>query len=123
MSNVAIRALLWCVLFAHLTAGVLSWRRGSALPLLPLINFATAAAVVAYWMQRWYGVLVRGITWHGTDQLLPLYALAVCIFSGVALAGKGGAAGPVHWSIFTLHLLVVIAATLFFTFVKITRMI
>lgn len=121
VSDSIIRVLIWFAVIAHLTAGVLSWRRGSALPLLPLINLAVAACVVVYWMVRWYGVIARGILWYATDQLLPLYALAVCLFSGLALAGKVVAA-PVHWVIFCLQFLVLIAAALFFTFFKITRM-
>ena len=122
MSDSSIRVLVWFAVVAHLTFGVLSWRRGSALPLLPLINLAVAGCVVAYSMVRWYGVIARGIIWHASDQLLPLYALVVCIFSGLALGGKVVAA-PVHWVIFCVQSLVLIAAALFFTFVKITRMI
>ena len=122
MSDISIRVLVWFAVIAHLAFGVVSWRRGSALPLLPLINLAVAACVVAYWIVRWYGVIAHGIIWYANDQLLPLYALAVCVFSALALGGKV-VAQPVHWVIFCLQSLVLIAAALFFTFFKMTRMI
>ena len=122
MSDSAIRALVYVVVIAHLFIGTLAWRRGSALPLVPLLNLGVAACVVAYALKRWYGVIAHGIIWYGTDQLLPLYALAVCIFSILALTGKVSGA-PLHWIIFVLQLLVLIAAALFFTFFKMTRMI
>ena len=122
MSNSSIRVLVWSAVVAHLTVGVLSWRRASALPLLPLINLAVAGCVLAYWIVKWYAVITRGIIWYANDQLVPLYALAVCIFSGLALGGKV-VAQPVHWVIFCLQLLVLIGAAYFFTVFKMTRMI
>ena len=122
VSDIAIRTLTYLAVIVHVVIGVLAWRRGSAVPLLPIINLATAACVVAYGLNDWYGIITRGITWYATDQLLPLYALAVCVFSILSLAGKV-VGTPVHWTIFTLQLLVLIAAALFFTFVKFTRMI
>ena len=122
MSDSVIRVLVYLVVVAHLFIGTLAWRRGSALPLIPLVNLPVAACVVAYALKRWYGVIAHGIIWYGTDQLLPLYALAVCIFSALALFGKVGGA-PVHWIIFAVQLTVLIAAALFFTFFKMTRMI
>ncbi|MEP6832844.1 MAG: hypothetical protein ABJB74_05590 [Gemmatimonas sp.] len=122
MSDFSVRILVWFALIAHVTVGVVSWRRGTVLPLVPIVNLLTASGVVAYALQRWYGVFAHGIIWYGTDQLLPLYALVVCIFSVMSLLGKVVAA-PLHWTILVLHLLVVIAAVLFVTFFKMTRMI
>jgi len=122
MSDASIRVVVLFAVIAHLTVGMVSWRRGSALPLLPLVNLAVAACVVVYWVVEWYGVITRGIIWYANDQLLPLYAVAVCVFSGLALGGKV-VAQPVHWVIFCLQSLVLIAAALFFTFFKMTRMI
>lgn len=121
MSDPAIRALTYLAVIVHLTIGVFAWRRGSAVPLLALVNLATAACVVVYALNDWYGVITRGIIWYGTDQLLPLYALAVCIFSIASLMGKV-VATPVHWLIFSVHLIVLIAAALFFTFFRMTRL-
>lgn len=122
MSDTSIRVLVWFAVIAHLTFGVLSWRRGTPLPLIPFLNLAVAACVVAYAIVRWYGVIAHGTIWYASDQLLPLYALAVCVFSVMALVGKV-AATPVHWAIFCVQSLVLVAAVLFFTFFKMTRMI
>lgn len=122
MSDLQIRVLLYVAITAHIIAGAISWRRGNVLPLVPLINFATAFCVVAYALKRLYGVIVNDITWYGTDTLFPLYALAVCIFSLLALSGKTSAPFA-HWLIFVVQLLALIAALLFFTFFKMSRMI
>ena len=122
MSDTTIRILLYLGVVLELFVGITAWRRGSAVPLIPLINLAGHACVVAYAVTRWYGVIAHGIIWYGTDQLLPLYALAVCVFSILTLTGRVGGA-PVHWIIFGVQTVVLIAATLFFTFFKMTRMI
>ncbi len=121
MSDISIRVLVWFALIAHLVVGLLSWRRGSALPLVAAVNLLLAGCVVVYWMVRWYDVIAHGIIWYATDQFLPLYAVGVCVFSGLALAGKV-VAQPMHWVIFCLQTLVLIATVLFFTFFKMTRM-
>ena len=121
MSDTTIRIMLYLGVVLQLFVGVTAWRRGSAVPLIPLVNLAGHACVVAYAVTRWYGVIAHGTIWYGTDQLLPLYALAVCVFSLLTLSGKVSGV-PVHWAIFGVQSVVLMAAALFVTFFKMTRM-
>ena len=47
----------------------------STQPLLPMLNLAVAACVLAYWAHKWYGYLTRDITWYASDQAIPLTRL------------------------------------------------
>ncbi len=81
---------VWIAVAIHTVVAVITWRRSGALPLVPLVNLAVALAVLAYWVNDWYGYMARGVRWDYTDQaqLVPLYALVVSIIAGLALAGR-----------------------------------
>lgn len=121
MGNTALTGLAWTAVAIHVCGGTIAWRRGTTIPLLPLINLATALCVVAYAAKDWVDVFTRGITWYASDQLLPAYAIFVCVFAGLALSGRIAAA-PWHWAIFALHLAALLAAALFFTFFRMNRL-
>jgi len=114
MNDTALKAVAWLAVAVHAAVGVAAWRRPAGPPLVPLLNLVAALCVVAYWAQAWYGYLAQGVTWYATDQLLPLYAIAVCILSALALAGRGPGA-LAHWIVFAVDALVLLAAALFFT--------
>lgn len=116
-----ITALAWFAVIVHVSIGVFAWRRGSAIPLLPAINLVVAFCVLVYWAQKWVAVLSKGITWYASDQLLPAYALAVCVLAALALTGRLAWSG-LHWTIFGAHTIVTIAAALFFTFFRINKL-
>jgi hypothetical protein len=112
--------LVWLGLGAHLVVGVVALRRPAGLPahpLLPLLNLAVAVCVLAYWAHEWYGYVARGVTWYASDQVVPLYAAAVAVVSGLALAGRyeGRLA---HWLAFAVDTLVLVVAALYVTFVR-----
>ena len=117
-----IKVVVWIAFVVHLLVGGLALRRTSGVGLLPLLNLATAGCVLAYWMTRWYSYIFHGIIWYATDQLMPLYALLVCVLSVLALTGRYDGTWP-HWIAFVVHTLVLVAALFFFTFVRFNRMI
>ena len=122
------RTLAWLGVAAHLCVVVvaLSWRaERSPHRLLALLNLAIAICVLAYWAQVWYGYVARGITWYATDQLLPLYAIAVAVASGLALTGRfvGRLAFGIQWFVFAVDAIVFIAAALYLTFARFDRLI
>ncbi len=117
MSNIALQVLAWGVFGAHLTVGTLARRRGAAVPLVPLLNFLVSLAVVLYWAQRWIGYATKGIIWYWSDQLMPLYALMVCVVSALGLAGRMSAVWP-HWAVFGAHTLALLAFALFASLVR-----
>lgn len=121
MKDSTILVLLCLALAAHLLAGVLALRKVAALAPLVMVNLAIGLALLSYWIGEWYGYIFNGIQWHATDQLLPLYALLICVFSALYFAGKN--IGAVwHWSVFGIDLLAVFAAVLFFIFFKIDKL-
>jgi hypothetical protein len=128
ISRYAPAAVAWIGLAAHIVVGgVVAFRRPPGLstqPLLPLLNLAVAACVLAYWARRWYGYLGRDITWYALDQTVPLYAAAVAVASGFALAGRfdGRLAHGVQWLVFGIDVLVLAAAALYMTFVRFNRL-
>lgn len=113
MDNLALQLVTWGIFATHLAVGLVGRRRKSGIPLVPLLNLVIALGVVTYWAQRWV-TYARGVTWYWTDQLIPLYALAVCILSALGLAGRLRARWP-HWVVFGAHSLVLLAAALFAT--------
>ena len=117
MSNTVIAALAWIGLAAHLIVGVLALRSNAGRQLVPLLNLAIATSIVLYCAQRWYGYLVRGVTWYTADQLLPIYGLAVGGLAAATLTGRASAM-PAHWLLFVVHTFVFICAALFLTFFK-----
>ena len=124
ISRNAPAAIVWVGLVAHLLVGVVALRAPagtSARALLPLVNLVVAAGVLAYWAREWYGYLANGVTWYASDQVVPLYAAAVAVVSGLALAGRydGRAA---HWVAFAVDTLVLVVAALYVTFVRFDRL-
>jgi hypothetical protein len=122
------KTLAWIGAAAHLCVGFIVLRRPAALSahrLLPLLNFAIAMCVLAYWARAWYGYTARGITWYASDQIVPLCAVAVAIASGLVLAGRsdGRLAGTFQWLVFGVDALVLIVAALYLTFARFDRLI
>ena len=117
MSDFAIAAIAWIGLALHLIVGILAIRTAGLRPLVPAVNLITAACVLAYWVHRWYGYLFRGITWYATDQLIPLYAIFVCVLAGGTLASRYSAV-TLNWLVFTFHAVVFVGAVLFVTFFR-----
>jgi hypothetical protein len=121
MTDTVVTAVAWTALVLHVTVLVAMFRSGGWGPWLPLLNLTTAGCVVGYWANRWYGYLVHGITWYASDQILPLYALLICVLSVMSLSGVYRAAA-LHWIAFVIHLIVVIGAVLFVTFFRMNRL-
>ena len=117
MSNAVITAVAWIGLGLHLIVGILVLRSAAPRQLVPALNLATAACVVAYWAQRWFGYLFRGISWSAFDQAIPLFALAVCILAGLSLFSQYPAAS-LNWVAFVIHFAVCLCAVLFVTFFR-----
>jgi hypothetical protein len=116
--------IAWIGLVAHLVVGIVALRRsaGSSLhSLLPLLNLAVAVCVLAYWARVWYGYVARGVTWYVSDQLMPLYALAVVVASALALAGRYDGRA-LHWIIFAIDALALAGAALYLTFANFSRL-
>jgi len=112
MSNFVITVLAWVGLGLHLLVGILALRSAGSRQLVPVLNLIIAACVVAYWAQRWFGYVFRGITWSVSDQAIPLYAILVCILAGGTLAGRYSAV-TLNWLVFTLHTVAFVGAVLF----------
>jgi len=121
MSDATAIAIAWLALAAHAAVAIAVRRRVTDLPLVLLVNLAAALCVLAYWGQRWYGYIAKGVTWYVSDQMLPLYAVLVCLLSGATLLGGYHGTLP-HWVIFGIDALVLLAAALFFTFFKLNRL-
>jgi len=119
--------LAWLGLAAHVAVGVVALRRpaGSpAHPLLSLLNLTVAVCVLAYWARAWYGYVARGVTWYASDQLMPLYAAAVAVVSGLALAGRfdGRLGHGFQWLAFGVDALALAGAALYLTFARFDRL-
>jgi hypothetical protein len=121
-NNTVLGVVVWLLLAIHLVVGVIVWRQKGSVTLLPVVNLAVAASVLAYWGQRWFGYLFRGITWYASDQLIPAYALVVAVVSILALSGRYSGT-LFHWVVFGVDTLVVVAAVLFVTFFRMNRLI
>lgn len=121
MSDSFVIAVAWLAFAAHVAVAVAVRRRVTDLSLVPLVNLVVALCVLAYWGQRWYGYIAKGITWYFSDQLLPLCAILVCLLSGATLSGRYHGTAP-HWVVFGLDAIVLLAAALFFTFFKMNRL-
>jgi len=116
-SNFALAIVAWTGLGLHLLVGILALRSAGSRQLVPALNLITAACVVAYWVQRWFGYVFRGITWNASDQAIPLYAICVSVLAGGTLAGRYSAV-TLNWLVFTLHTVVFVGAVLFVTFFR-----
>lgn len=120
--NATILALVLLVLAVHLIVGVLVGTRRTNLPLLPVLNLAIALCVIGYWIPRWYASAVNGIIWYASDQLVPLYAVLVCLLSGVALQGRYRGSA-LHWIVFGVDAAVLLVAAWFFMTFSMKRLI
>jgi len=121
-TNTAVTALVWLALVAHLmVAGIVLQQRGPV-SLIPIVNLLVAGSVLVYWGQRWFGYLFRGITWYATDQLIPLYAVAVAVAALLTLSGRYSGT-MVHWLAFGVNTIVLVGAALFVSFFRLTRLI
>lgn len=121
VSNATIALLARLAAIAHVSIGILAWRRGSAMPLVPVLNLAVASCVILYSIQKWIAVFSKGIIWYASDQLLPAYAAAVCLVSMLALTGRA-TWSCLHYTVFAVHTIVTIAAALFFTFFRMNKL-
>jgi len=121
MSDATLRALAWSAFIIQVLAGAAVLRHKAPSSLLVVLNLVMAGAVLVYWGQRWFGYLFRGVTWYATDQLIPAYALLVCLLAVLTLLGRSQFGG-IHGWIFGLNTLILLAASLFFTLFRMTRL-
>ena len=121
MSDSAVRVIAWLALAIHLLVGAAVLRHKAPVSALAIVNLVAGALVLVYWGRRWFGYLFRGITWYAADQLIPAYALLVCVLAVLTLLGRYRGVGA-HGLIFVLDTLVLIGAVLFFTFFRMTRL-
>ena len=121
MSDAVIKVVTWLALATQLLAGIAVWRQKAPVSVIAALNLVAAACVLAYWGRRWYGYLFRGITWYATDQLIPLCALLVFVLAILTLTGRYDGVA-LHWMIFGITTLVLLAAAVFFSFFKMTRL-
>lgn len=121
MSDSILRALAWSAFIIQVLMGVAVVRHKASSSLLVVLNLMAAGAVLVYWARRWFGYLFRGVTWYATDQLIPAYALLVCILGVLTILGRYQGGG-IHWWIFGLNTLVLLAAALFFSFFRMSRL-
>jgi len=127
ISRYAPAMLAWIGVAAHLVVLVAMLRRPAVLesrPLLPLLNLAVAACVLAYWINEWYGYVARGITWYASDQALPAYAALVAILCALALTGRfdGRLAHGFQWLVFVVDAIVFAGAAFYLSFARFDRM-
>ena len=121
MTDLLVATIAWIALGLHVVVGVATLRSGGWQPWLPLLNLTTAVSVLAYWAYRWYGYLFQGVTWYASDQIVPLYALLVCVLTITSLSGRYQAVA-LNWVAFVIDGLVAIAAVLFATFFRMDRL-
>ncbi len=113
--------IAWAGLSLHAAAALIVWRRQVGIAPIVWVNFVTSLSVLGWWAIRWYGTLTRGTSWTVSDQALPLYAFLVCLLCGLTASGRTPG-GAVHWPLFLLHAIVLLAAALFLTFFRIGRL-
>jgi hypothetical protein len=121
VSDFGIAVIAWIALGLHIGAGFVALRSGRPRPVVPLLNLTSALCVLAYWGYRWWGYLFRGVTWYASDQLIPLYALLVCVLALVTLSGRPPAVA-LNWIVFLFHTVVLVAALLFIKFFRLNRL-
>ncbi|HEV8123060.1 MAG TPA: hypothetical protein VGP80_02370 [Gemmatimonadales bacterium] len=117
MSDTTLRFLAWLAVAIQLLAGAAVLRHKASVSLLAVFNLVAGASVLVYWGRRWFDYLFHGVTWYATDQLIPAYALGVCLLAVLTLLGRYQGVG-VHWFIFSLNALVLLAAALFVSFFR-----
>ncbi len=112
---------VWLGFALHLLAALAALRHWTTAPAVATANFLFGLAILSYWGVRWFGYLFRGVTWYVADQALPAYALAVCVVAGLALFSRFPSI-TANWVILALDGLALLAAGMFFTFFRITRL-
>ena len=121
MNDSTLRALAWSAFVIQILAGAAVVKHKAPSSLLVVLNLLAGAAVLVYWGRRWFDYLFRGVTWYAADQLIPAYALLVCLLAVLTLLGHSQNV-RVHWWIFGLNTLILLAAALFFSFFRMTRL-
>lgn len=121
MSDSSLRAAVWVALAIQLLVGGAVARHKVSVSALVVLNLVAAVAVLAYWGRRWFGYLIRGITWYAADQLIPAYALLVCLLAALWLSGRYQAVA-FQWLIFAIDTLILVGAVVFFTFFRMNRL-
>jgi len=121
MSNAAVTAFAWFGLVVHVAVAIVAWRRPAAAPLVPLVNLVVALSVIAYWIPRWISYITRNIQWQATDQLVPLFAILVCLLAAVGLSGRYTGNWP-HRMVFAVDAAVFALAVLYFSLARFTRL-
>ncbi|MFZ1686534.1 MAG: hypothetical protein WAU70_03870 [Flavobacteriales bacterium] len=122
MKNIALIAFVWCAFAVHVFVALAAIRRWTELPVLLLLNLTMALCILAYWSMKWFSYLAHDITWYASDQLVPLYAVLVCILALLALTGRYD--GPaLQWTVFAIDALVLLAAAVLLSLFKIDRLI
>ena len=121
MKNVLPALIAWLALAAHVVVFVIVRRRSTDVPVVAMLNLAVALCILAYWAQKWYSYIARDITWYVTDQLVPLYAIVVCVLAGVTLTTRLRLTVP-HWVVFSIDTFVFVGAVLFFSFFRMTKL-
>ncbi|HEV7990361.1 MAG TPA: hypothetical protein VGP25_00960 [Gemmatimonadaceae bacterium] len=121
MTDGVLKVLTWGAFAVHAAAAIVMRRRMVEFPLVALVNFATALCVLAYWAQRWYGYLAHGTTWYASDQLLPSYALIVCVLAAMTMANR--ISGTAQWVILAIDGVVLLGLALLFSVLRFDRMI
>ncbi len=121
MNDLTVSAIVWSGLVVHMVVGVVALRGAARPQLVPLVNLLAAACILSYWATRWFGYLFRGLTWYATDQLIPLYAVLVCILAGLSLGGRYPGT-TLNWLVFAAHTIALAVAALFFATFRLTRL-
>lgn len=121
MRDSYILALLWVGVALHGAAALAVARRLQGLSLVVALNTLVATLVLLYWVPKWHSYAFRGIHWYWTDQLYPLWAVAVVGIGILAFQGRGSG-NPIHWVVFGGHALVLLGAALFFSFFRLDRL-
>jgi len=121
-TDTALTIAAWLGFSLHVLAGVAGFRKWTPVPVIPIVNLLFALGILGYWVQRWFGYVFRGITWHAIDQLLPAYALGVGIVAGLALWGRSPLV-TANGVIVAVDGVALLAAGLFLAFFRMNRLI
>ncbi len=122
MSNVVVASIAWLALAIHLAVGLLQWRHPERAAALPFLSLATGVCILAYWIPRWYSYVARGVRWYASDQVVPLYGLALCLLAGITITYSGRLM-VAHRVILWADAAVLLLAALFLTFFRMRRLI
>lgn len=121
MSDSLAAAIAWFALGLHLLVGVAAWRVETHRRWLLWLNLSVGLSVLAYWIDRWIGYLTHQIVWYASDQAMPLYAVLVCVLSGLGLSRRVVPVA-VHWLLFAIHVVILLGTVLFMAFFRMNRL-